>query len=119
MPQKGEYEPDDISTAEGDVAQEDGACEDQHVADLDDGSKRFLSMFATIRSKVDDLARSQSDIQRFELSIDGERKRLVKQVETAKLALRNARIQIGAELAKVDAAGFEKVLQIVKDANAS
>lgn len=94
-------------------------CEDQHVADLDDGSRRFLSTFATIRSKVEDVARAQSDIQRFELSIDGERKRLQKQVVAAQLALRNARIQIGTELAKVDAAGFEKVLQIVKDANAS
>jgi hypothetical protein len=96
----------------------DSDCGEQHVIDLDDGSKRFLSMFATIRSKVDDLARAQSDAQRFELSIEGERKKLQKRIEESKLSLRNARIQVGVELAKVDEIGFSKILEMIKVDNA-
>jgi hypothetical protein len=100
-----------------DIDQEE--CDEQHVTDLDDGSKRFLSMFSTIRSKVDDLARAQSDAQRFELSIEVERKKFQKRVEDSKLALRNARVQIGVELAKVDEIGFSKILELIKGDNAA
>lgn len=89
-------------------------CEEQHVADLDEHIRRFMSTFGTIRSKLQDLERAESDIKRFELSIEQERKRLQKSLETAKEGLRGARVQMAVELAKLDAAGFSEVAQLVK-----
>jgi hypothetical protein len=92
-------------------------CNEQHLADLDATTNAVLTTFSTIRSKTDDLVRAESDIKRFELSIEQERKRLQKTFEAAKVALRNARVQMGVELAKIDAAGFAKVSQMIKDDN--
>jgi hypothetical protein len=92
-------------------------CEKNHLDDLDDQTKAFLATFSTIRSKISDLERAESDLKRFELSIEADRKRLQKQLEGAKLALRNARVQIAVELQKVDGAGFAKVADLVKEAN--
>ena len=86
-----------------------------HLSDLDAQTKLFISVFATVRSKTEDLARARSDAQKFELSIEAERKRLQKNLENAKLGLRNARVQMSVELAKVDPVGFEKVAQLVKE----
>src|SRR5574339_214350 len=94
--------------------QEEVECSEQHVADLDEAAKRFLTTFSTIRSKIDDLARAESDIKRFELSIEQDRKRLAKTLETAKVALRNARVQMAVELSKLDGAGFAKIADQVK-----
>lgn len=91
-------------------------CTEQHLADLDDQAKAFLSTFTTIRSKITDVERAESDLKRFELSIEADRKRLQKQLETAKLGLRNARIQVVVELSKVDG-HFVKVSELVKEAN--
>lgn len=111
MPRDNEFEPDTIP-------QEEATCTESHVDDLDEGSRRFLSMFSTVRSKVEDVAKAESDIKRFELSIEQERKRFQKQLESAKVALKNARVQVGVELSKVDQAGFSKVAQLIKDDNA-
>jgi septal ring factor EnvC (AmiA/AmiB activator) len=92
-------------------------CTEQHLADLDDQAKAFLSTFTTIRSKISDLERAESDLKRFELSIESERKRLVKQLDGARLALRNARIQVAVELQKVDEIGFTKFADMVKEMN--
>lgn len=113
MPQKNALP----HTEEGPLDEQE-PCTENHVADLDEGARRFLSMFSTVRGKVEDLARAESDLKRFELSIDQERKRLQKSVESAKVALKNARIQVGVELEKVDAAGFSKAYQLIKDENA-
>lgn len=94
-------------------------CVEQHVADLDAAAKLFLTTFTTIRSKIDDLSRAHSDLQRFELSLEAERKRLQKNLESAKLSLRNARIQMGAELAKTDPAGFTKIDQLIREHNSN
>lgn len=92
-------------------------CTEQHIADLDDQAKAFLSTFTTIRSKISDVERAESDLKRFELSIEADRKRLQKQVESSKLALRNARIQMAVELQKVDGVGFTKAADIVREGN--
>ncbi len=92
-------------------------CTEQHLSDLDDQAKIFLSTFTTIRSKITDLERAESDLKRFELSIESERKRLVKQLEGARLALRSARIQMAVELTKTDGAGFAKAAEVIKEAN--
>lgn len=92
-------------------------CTEQHLADLDDQAKAFLSTFTTIRSKISDLERAESDLKRFELSIESERKRLAKQLDSAKLALRNARVQMAVELTKVDGVGFAKAAEVVKEGN--
>jgi len=97
--------------------EDEETCGRDHLEDLDEPIKRFMSVFSTIRSKNDDLVRAESDIKRFELSIEQERKRLQKTFEAAKVALRNARVQMGVELAKVDAVGFAKVSQMIKDDN--
>lgn len=94
-------------------------CKDDHVADLDEHTRRFLATFTTIRSKIDDLSRSESDIKRFELSIESERKRLQKNLDAAKISLRNARIQMGAELAKLDANGFAQISDLIKSREAT
>lgn len=88
-----------------------------HLSDLDETARRFLSTFSTIRSKIDDLARAESDIKRFELSIEADRKRLQKTLEGAKLALKNSRIQMAAELSKLDAAGFSAAAEAIKAVN--
>lgn len=93
-------------------------CKLPHVDELDEPTKRFMSVFATIRSKNEDLARAESDIKRFELSIESDRKRLQKTLEAAKVGLRNARVQMAVELEKLDAAGFTNVSKVVKDLNA-
>lgn len=93
------------------------ACEKNHIDDLDDQAKAFLSTFTTIRSKIADLERAESDLKRFELSIEADRKRLQKQLDGAKLALRNARIQMAVELTKVDGIGFTKAAELVKEGN--
>jgi len=90
------------------------SCGRNHTDELDEQTKAALTTFATIRGKVEDLARAESDPKRFELSIESERKRLQKNLESAKLSLRNARIQMAAELAKVDAAGFSHVASDMK-----
>jgi len=90
-------------------------CSEHHVADLDEATKRFLSTYSTIRGKIDDLARAESDIKRFELSIEQERKRLQKTLDSARLALKNARVQIAVELSKLDAAGFGQIADLVKN----
>jgi len=92
-------------------------CTEQHLSDLDDQAKAFLATFATIRSKISDLERAESDLKRFELSIEADRKRLQKQLDGARLALRNARIQMAVELTKVDGVGFTKAAELVKDGN--
>lgn len=92
-------------------------CTEQHLVDLDDQAKAFLSTFTTIRSKISDLERAESDLKRFELSIEADRKRLAKQLDGARLALRNARIQMAVELTKVDGIGFAKAAEIVKEGN--
>ena len=92
-------------------------CEKGHLDELDDQTKAFLSTFTTIRSKISDLERAESDLKRFELSIEAERKRLAKQLDSAKLALRNARIQMAVELQKTDGVGFTDVANIVKERN--
>jgi hypothetical protein len=89
-------------------------CQEDHVADLDEPTRRFLSTYSTIRSKIDDLARAESDVKRFELSIEQDRKRLQKTLEAARLALKNARVQMATELGKIDAAGFAEVANIIK-----
>ncbi len=91
-------------------------CEKDHVEDIDKDARIILSTFSTIRSKMEDVARAESDLRRFELSIDAERKRLQKNFEGAKAGLKGARVQMAAELAKLDAVGFGKVAQIVKEA---
>lgn len=91
-------------------------CKKNHLEELDDQAKIFLSTFSNIRSKIEDLARAESDIKRFELSIESERKRLQKQCDAAKLGLRNARVQVVVELQKVDG-HFTKVAELVKEAN--
>ena len=103
-------EPEEISEVEE-------ACTEQHLADLDDQAKAFLSTFTTIRSKITDLERAESDLKRFELSIEADRKRLQKQLDSARLALRNARIQMAVELSKVDGGGFGRVAEVVKEEN--
>lgn len=95
----------------------DLACEKDHVEDIDSEAKIFLSTFSTIRSKLDDVARAESEIKRFELSLEAERKRLQKQLEAAKTGLRNARVQMGVELGKLDAAAFSKISQMLKEGN--
>lgn len=110
MPLK-ESKPDDETTSEEVEVIE---CQEQHLADLDASAKCFLATFSTIRGKVDDLARAESDLKRFELSIEQDRKRLQKNLEAAKLALRNARVQMAAELEKLDASGFSKITEFVK-----
>jgi len=92
-------------------------CTEQHLSDLDDQAKDFLATFATIRSKISDLERAESDIKRFELSIETDRKRLQKQLEGARLALRNARIQMAVELTKVDGVGFSGAAEVIKEGN--
>ena len=42
---------------------------------------------------------------------------LQKHLEGAKLALRNARIQMAVELQKVDGIGFTKAADLIKEAN--
>ncbi len=96
---------------------QDDVCGQNHVDDLDDQSKQMLATFSTVRSKIQDLERAESDQKRFELSIESERKRLQKTVEAAKLGLRNARIQMAVELQKVDGVGFAKAADLVKEAN--
>lgn len=113
MPLK-ENQIDDEPPAEG-----QDECNEHHVADLDPAAKLFLTTFTTIRSKIDDLVRAESDLKRFELSLEAERKRLQKNLESAKLSLRNARIQMGAELAKADPAGFTKIDQAIRDHNSN
>lgn len=110
MPQKAADQGDDLTDNDNAPAE----CQEQHLDDLDQGAKTVLSTFATIRSKIDDLARAESDIKRFELSIEQDRKRLQKALEAAKTALRNARVQMATELAKVDAAGFAQAAELVK-----
>lgn len=90
-------------------------CNEAHLDDLDPQTKAVLTTFSTIRSKIDDLARAESDVKRFELSIEQERKRLQKTLEAAKASLRNARIQMGAELAKIDPSGFAQISELVKN----
>lgn len=107
----------DPANALGDVVQEE-ECQEQHVSDLDEAAKRFLTTFSTIRSKIDDLARAESDIKRFELAIEQDRKRLAKTLEAAKAALRNARVQMAVELSKLDGAGFSKIADQVKNMEA-
>lgn len=109
MPQK------DGKPEDGEVVEEIEECDEQHVADLDEPSRRFLATFTTIRSKLDDLSRAESELSRFELSIESQRKLLRKNAEAARLALRNARIQMGAELAKADAAGFSQISELIKN----
>ena len=110
--------PDPASEETEEVQDEvDRTCDEQHVNDLDDQAKAFLSTFTTIRSKITDLERAESDLKRFELSIESDRKRLAKQLEGAKLALRNARIQMAVELTKVDGVGFTKAAEVVKEGN--
>jgi hypothetical protein len=92
-------------------------CTEQHLADLDDQAKAFLATFTTIRSKITDVERAESDLKRFELSIEADRKRLQKQLDGARVALRNARIQMAVELAKADEVGFSKAAEIVKEGN--
>ena len=92
-------------------------CKKDHVEELAEPTKRFMSVFMTIQNKTEDLARAESDIKRFELSIEADRKRLQKTLEGAKLGLRQARIQMGVELAKLDASGFSKISQMLKDDN--
>jgi len=92
-------------------------CTEQHLADLDDQAKTFLSTFTTIRSKITDLERAESDLKRFELSIEADRKRLQKQLDGARLALRNARIQMAVELTKIDGIGFTKAADLIKEGN--
>ncbi len=58
-------------------------CKLTHVDELDDATRRFMSVFATIRSRGEDLGRAESDIKRFELSIEADRKRLQKSLEAA------------------------------------
>ena len=109
---------EDVHTTDGaDAAPEE--CKEQHLADLDENAKRFLSMFSTIRGKIEDLARAESDLRRFELSIEQDRKRLQKTLESAKLGLRNARIQMGVELEKLDAPGFSKITDLIKGREAA
>ena len=99
---------------------EEETCEKgDHLSDLDEVTQRFISMFSTVRSKIEDLARAESDVKRFELSIESERKRLQKMLETAKVSLKNARIQMAAELAKADTAGFSKIAELVKEAQSA
>jgi hypothetical protein len=99
------------------IKEEVEECTEQHLADLDGQARAFLSTFTTIRSKITDLERAESDLKRFELSIESERKRLAKQVEGARLALRNARIQMAVELAKTDGVGFTKAADLIKEEN--
>lgn len=109
--------PDPASEETEEIQDEvDRTCEEQHLADLDDQTKAFLSTFTTIRSKITDVERAESDLKRFVLSIEADRKRLQKQLETAKLGLRNARIQIVVELSKADG-HFTKVAELVREAN--
>ena len=105
--------------AEGTVQEEQEVevCDQNHIEDLDAQAKTFLSTFTTIRSKIDDVTRAESEVKRFELSIDGERKRLQKTLEAAKLGLKNARIQMAVELQKVDGVGFTKAAELVKEVN--
>lgn len=91
-------------------------CEKDHVEDIDSDAKVFLTTFETVRAKLEDLARAESDIKRFELSIEADRKRLQKQLESAKIGLRNARVQMGAELAKLDTVGFSNAAKLIKEA---
>jgi len=97
------------------VEDEVEVCTLAHLEDLDAQAKQYLATFSTIRGKVDDLTRAESDLRRFELSIEQERKRLQKTLEAAKLSLRNARIQMGVELAKVDPVGFSQISELVKN----
>ena len=92
-------------------------CKESHVGDLDAQTKQILSTFSTIRSKISDLERAESDLKRFELSIEQDRKRLAKQRDTARQALRNARVQMAVELQKVDGIGFAKAADLIKEAN--
>ncbi len=95
----------------------DHTCEKNHLDELDDQAKAILSTFTTIRSKIEDLSRAESDFKRFELSIELERKRLTKAIESAKGALRNARVQMAVELQKVDGVGFTKAADLIKEIN--
>jgi hypothetical protein len=97
--------------------EEEVACTKNHVEELDAPTKVIMSVFATIRSRIDDLIRAESDLKRFELSIEQERKRLSKTLENAKVGLRNARVQMAAELEKADSAGFAKAAALVKEAH--
>lgn len=99
------------------IIDEEVECGQQHLDDLDDQAKQMLSTFSTVRSKIQDLERAESDQKRFELSIESERKRLQKTVDAARLGLRNARIQMAVELQKVDGVGFAKAADLVKEAN--
>jgi hypothetical protein len=108
---EGTHYDDGLGHEEADV------CTQTHVEELDDQAKQMLSTFSTVRSKLQDLERAESDIKRFELSIEADRKRLQKQLEAAKLGLRNARIQMAVELQKVDGTGFTKAADVVKEAN--
>jgi len=117
MPQRNEPTPGEGTEMVEDDEEVVECKQGDHLSDLDELTRRALSMFSTIRGKVGDLERAESDIKRFELSIESERKRLQKNLESAKGALRNARVQMGVELAKVDQAGFEQVAKILKEAN--
>ena len=89
--------------------------DENHCASF--GASMSGNLFTTIRSKIDDVTRAESEVKRFELSIDGERKRLQKTLEAAKLGLKNARIQMAVELQKVDGVGFTKAAELVKEVN--
>jgi hypothetical protein len=114
MPQIG---PDDERIDTEVDQDEELACDEQHVADLDDQAKVMLSTFTTVRSKIQDVLRSEAAIKSFELSIEADRKRLQKSLEAAKLGLRNARVQMAVELEKVDGIGFMKAADLIKEAN--
>jgi len=111
---------DDLSTEEETKRfkdEDEEACTKNHIEELDDQAKNLLSTFTTIRSKITDLERAESDLKRLELSIEADRKRLQKQLEAAKLGLRNARIQMAVELQKIDGVGFTKAADLVKEVN--
>jgi hypothetical protein len=108
-----------LEETEQDQDEIDRTCDQQHLDDLDDQARAMLSTFSTVRSKLQDLERAESDIKRFELSIEADRKRLQKQLEAAKLGLRNARVQMAVELQKADGVGFTKVADLIKQAEAN
>lgn len=114
MPQnKGE------GTEQDEQAEEEVCDKGDHLSDLDEQTKCFLATFSTIRSKVNDVSRAESDLRKFELSIESERKRLQKNIDSAKLGLRNARVQMVVELTKVDGHGFTAVADIIKGGNSA
>ena len=95
--------------------EEEVECSEAHLADLDETTRRFLQIFSTIRSKLQDMERAQSDISRFALSIEQQRKQLEKNLDSASTALKNARIQMSVELGKLDPNGFTVMTQLLKE----